>query len=76
MDFRVLFFGALLDLGITLIEPLLRGDRRLFVGATDGILRCEASALEILAYAAHRQVLAALALDQKHDGSLRPQSEI
>ena len=76
VDLRVFFFGALLDLRIALVEPLLHCNRRLLIGAADRILRRETTALEILAHATHRKANAALTFDQKHDGGPRPQSEI
>lgn len=54
VDLGIFFFGALLDLGIGLVEPPLNRNMRLFIGARNGLLWRESPTLEIFAHTAHR----------------------
>ena len=47
--------GALLNLGVLLIEPSLYGFRALLVGFLDRLLRCEAPAFQVVAYRTYGQ---------------------
>ena len=65
--------GALLNLGLLLIEPSLYGFRALLVGFLDRLSRCEAAAFQVVAYRTYGQFYPKLLLDQLHHRGTTPQ---
>ena len=76
MNFGAFFPGALLNPGIFAFKPCLYRRRALFISPLDRLLWGEASACQILAYAANMQLDAVFLFDELTDGCPAPQKEI